>query len=66
MTIFLILAPYGAFASLLLLTSGKVSVFAAAAIGLTVIALDFMRGRSLKWLGTGSVTCSLRSVSTSR
>jgi hypothetical protein len=55
MTIFLILAPYGAFASLLLLTSGKVSVFAAAAIGLTVIALDFMRGRSLKWLGTGSV-----------
>ena len=54
MTIFLILAPYGAFASLLLLTSAKVSVFAAAAIGLAVIALDFMRGRSLKWLGAGS------------
>jgi hypothetical protein len=54
MTIFLILAPYGAFASLLLLTSAKVSVFAAAAICVAVIALDFMRGRSLKWLGAGS------------
>ena len=54
MTIFLILAPYGAFASLLLLTSAKVSVFAAAAICLGVIGLDFMRGRSLKWLGAGS------------
>jgi hypothetical protein len=54
MTIFLILAPYGAFASLLLLTSAKVSVFVAAAICLAVIALDVMRGRSLKWLGAGS------------
>ena len=54
MSIFLILAPYGAFASLLLLTSAKVSVFVAAAICLAVIALDFMRGRSLKWLGAGS------------
>jgi hypothetical protein len=54
MTIFLILAPYGAFASLMLLTSAKVSVVAAAAICLAVIALDFVRGRSLKWLGAGS------------
>ncbi|MFY9957763.1 hypothetical protein [Bradyrhizobium sp.] len=54
MTIFLILAPYGAFASLMLLASAKASVFAAAAIGLAVIALDFIRGRSLKWLGAGS------------
>ena len=54
MTIFLILAPYGAFASLMLLTSAKASVFAAAAIGVAVIALDFIRGRSLKWLGAGS------------
>jgi hypothetical protein len=52
--IFLILAPYGAFASLMLLTSAKVSVFIAAAICLAVIALDFVRGRSLKWLGAGS------------
>ena len=54
MTIFLILAPCGAFASLMLLTSAKVSVFAAAAICLAVMALDFVRGRSLKWLGAGS------------
>ena len=54
MAIFLILAPYGAFASLMLLTSAKAGVFAAAAIGLAVIALDFIRGRSLKWLGAGS------------
>ena len=54
MTIFLILAPYGAFAPLMLLTSAKVSVFAAAAICLAVMALDFVRGRSLKWLGAGS------------
>ena len=54
MTIFLILAPYGAFASLMLLTSARLSVFAAAAICLAVIALDFVRGRSLKMLGAGS------------
>jgi hypothetical protein len=54
MTIFLILAPYGAFASLMLLTSANVSAFAAATICLAVIALDFVRGRSLKWLGAGS------------
>jgi hypothetical protein len=54
MTIFLILAPYGAFASLMLLTSARLSVFAAAAICLAVIALDFVRGRSLKLLGAGS------------
>ena len=54
MTIFLILAPYGAFAPLMLLTSAKVSVFAAAAICLAVMALDFVRGPSLKWLGAGS------------
>jgi hypothetical protein len=55
MTIFLILAPYGAFASLMLLTSAKISLFVAAAIGLAVIALDFIRGRSIKLLGAGSV-----------
>jgi hypothetical protein len=54
MTIFLILAPYGAFTSLLLLTSAKVSVLAAAAICLAVIVLDFARGRSLKLLGACS------------
>jgi hypothetical protein len=55
MTIFLILAPYGAFASLMLVTSAAVSLFAGAAICLAVIAFDRVRGRSLKILGAGSV-----------
>ncbi len=55
MTIFLILAPYGAFALLMLVTSATVSVFASAAICLAIIALDVARGRSIKMLGAGSV-----------
>src|SRR5450756_1068950 len=54
MTIFLILAPYGAFATLMLLTSAGVSLLAAVAICLMVIALDAVRGRSIKMLGAGS------------
>jgi hypothetical protein len=55
MTIFLILAPYAAFAFLMLVTSSAVSLFAAAAICLAVIAYDLAGGRSLKILGAGSV-----------
>jgi hypothetical protein len=55
MTIFLILAPYAAFTVLMLLTSAAVSLFAAAAICLAVIAYDFAGGRSIKILGAGSV-----------
>jgi hypothetical protein len=55
MTIFLILAPYGAFAMLMLVTSATTSLFAAAAICLAVIAFDIARGRSIKILGAGSV-----------
>ena len=55
MTIFLILAPYGAFSLLMLMASTTVSVFAAAAICLMVIAFDAVRGRSIKILGAGSV-----------
>jgi hypothetical protein len=54
MAIFLILAPYGAFATLMLTTSAAVSLFAAAAICLMVIALDIVRGRSIKVLSAGS------------
>jgi len=54
MTIFLILAPYGAFAFLMLVTSAAISLFAAASVCLAVIALDAVRGRSLKILGAGS------------
>src|SRR6266481_3835063 len=55
MTIFLILAPYGAFATLMLVTSAAVSLFASAAICLMVIAYDAFRSRSIKMLGAGSV-----------
>jgi hypothetical protein len=55
MTIFLILAPYGAFALLMMVTSAVVSLFSAVAICLAVIAFDVARGRSVKILGAGSV-----------
>ena len=55
MTIFLILAPYGAFALLMLVTSATVSLFTGTAICLAVMAFDMVRGRSMKILGAGSV-----------
>jgi len=55
MTIFLILAPFGSFALLMLVTSAQISLFAAAAICLAVIGIDIARGRPVKMLGTGSV-----------
>jgi hypothetical protein len=54
MTIFLVLAPYGAFALLMLVCSASASLFAAAAICVAVVALDLLRGRSIKMLGAGS------------
>jgi hypothetical protein len=53
MAIFLILAPYGAFTFLMLVAPAVVSVFAASFIALAVIALDSVRGRSLKVFGAG-------------
>jgi len=55
MTIFLILAPFGAFALLMLVTSVQISLFASAAICLAVIGIDVYRGRSIKVLGAGCV-----------
>jgi hypothetical protein len=54
MTIFLILAPYGAFATLMLLASATVSLATAAAISLATVALDVARGRSIKLLPAAS------------
>ena len=54
MMIFMILAPYGAFAGLMLVSSTTISLFAAAALCLVVIASDAVRGRSIKVLGAGS------------
>ena len=45
MTIFLILAPFGSFALLMLVTSAPVALFTAAAICLAVITFDLVRGR---------------------
>ena len=56
MTIFLILAPYGAFATLMLVTSAAVSLFAAAAICLMVIAFDVVRARSRQCSKVGSTS----------
>jgi hypothetical protein len=55
MTIFLILAPYGAFTFLMLVTSAAISLFASTAVCIAVIAFDVWRGRSIKILGSGSV-----------
>jgi hypothetical protein len=54
MTIFLVLAPYGAFALLMLACSATVSLFAAAALCLAILAWDKLHGRSVKLLGAGS------------
>ena len=54
MTIFLILAPYGAFAMLMLVTSATLSLLAASAVCLATIAVDHVRGRSLKILPASS------------
>lgn len=55
MTIFVILAPYAAFALLMLVTSTASSLFAAASLCVAIIAFDIARGRSIKSLGVASV-----------
>ncbi|CAN5353282.1 hypothetical protein BH11PSE4_BH11PSE4_21220 [soil metagenome] len=55
MTLFLILAPFGAFAMLVLVASSPVSLFAAAAVALGIVVWDVLRGGSLKLLAAGSV-----------
>ena len=55
MTLFLILVPFASFALLMLMTSAEVALFASAAIGLAVVGIDIVRGRSVKMLGAGCV-----------
>ena len=55
MTIFLILAPFGSFALLMLVASAELALFTSAAICLAVVGIDVVRGRSVKMLGAGSV-----------
>jgi hypothetical protein len=59
MMIFLILAPFGAFAALMLVTSAAVSLYVSAAICLMVIAYDLRRGHAVKMLGAGSAVLFL-------
>jgi hypothetical protein len=54
MTIFLILAPYGVYAFLMLVTSATLSLVAAGAICLATILFDRFHGRSLKILPVGT------------
>src|SRR6201995_5209883 len=54
MTLFLILAPYGVYALLMLVTSATLSLVAAGAVCLATIAFDKARGRSLKILPAGT------------
>jgi hypothetical protein len=54
MTLFLILAPYGIYAFMMLVTSATASLVTAGAVCLGTIALDKVRGRSLKILPTGT------------
>jgi hypothetical protein len=54
MTIFLILAPYGVYTFLMMVTSATTSVFAASAICLATIAIDVACGRPVKILAAGS------------
>lgn len=54
MTMFLILAPYGAFSLLLFVTTATISLFAAVGICLVAIVTDAVRGRSIKLLAAGS------------
>jgi hypothetical protein len=55
MTIFLILAPFAAFALLMLVTSAAVSLFAGAAVAAAIIGYEVARGRSIKMLAAGAV-----------
>ena len=54
MTLFLILAPYGVYAALMLVTSATASLLTAGAVCVATIAFDTLRGRSLKILPAGT------------
>lgn len=55
MIVFLILAPFGAFATLTLLTSVSISLFASAGVALATVIYDLIRGFQIKILAAGSV-----------
>jgi len=54
MATFLILAPFGTFALLMLVASSATSLFAAAALAVGIVVWDVAHGRSVKMLAAGS------------
>jgi hypothetical protein len=54
MAMFMIVAPFGAFAMLTLMVSAAISLFAAAAVAFAVVLFDVVRGGSVKILSAGS------------
>jgi len=59
MMIFLILAPFGAFAALMMLTSSAIALFVSAAVSVAVVGIDIWHGRSIKILSAGAVATFL-------
>jgi hypothetical protein len=55
MTICLILAPFAAFALLMLVSSAAISLFAGTAVAAAIIGYEVFRGRSVKMLAAGAV-----------
>jgi hypothetical protein len=55
MMVFLILAPFGAFATLMVVASATVSLFAGAGVAAATIVYDRARGGSIKMLAVGSL-----------
>lgn len=54
MMLFLVLAPFGTFAALMLIASPLVSLFGASAVALGTIGYDIARGKSVKALAAGA------------
>lgn len=55
MTLFLILAPFATFATLMMLTTVKISLVASAVVALGIFGWDLVKGRSIKMLSAGAV-----------
>lgn len=55
MALFLILAPFATFATLMMLTTVKISLLAGAAVALGLILRDMAAGRSIKMLTAGAL-----------
>jgi len=55
MALFLILAPFATFATLMMLTTVKISLAASAVVAFGLVCRDMIEGRSIKMLSTGSL-----------